>query len=344
MVKGKKGPGPLSSEEDEEPPLPNPDTLIPNLPLTPASGIAEPPIDGEIDEESPQFRAALDRRIAQIQLLKDESPIIDNPLGLIDIAPRVDLPLGNQSSSRSTEIRAISLNLRPSSPVPSDDETSSRSSKISSRLDNGGNPCKIFSRESSITTTKGRMDSNNNDNDKMESTPREAAFWDKDSSSSNDEPSNKYSKKKPCEKMAKRIHYQRSSTVLLSEITKYVIDINTPDKFHHLRMLHSVLPTTGLLTLIEGHRTEPIMTEINTHGFSNSETILIPRVEYEDEKLIDSMSSEPIIERVDLEEDDAFYHIHDNDRLFSLVYIMFSKILHHNISIRNQKLRNEIES
>ena len=86
------------------------------------------------------------------------------------------------------------------------------------------------------------------------------------------------------------------------------------------------------------------MTEINTHGFSNSETILIPRVEYEDEKLIDSMSSEPIIERVDLEEDDAFYHIHDNDRLFSLVYIMFSKTLHHNISIRNQKLRNEIES
>ena len=60
-----------------------------------ALGIEEPPIGDVIDEESPQFWAALDRRIAQIQLLIDESPIIDNPLGLIDIAPRVDLPLGD---------------------------------------------------------------------------------------------------------------------------------------------------------------------------------------------------------------------------------------------------------
>ena len=261
MVKGKKCPGPLSSEEDEEPPLIPIDTVIPTLPLIPALGIEEPHIDDVIDEESPQFRAALDRWIAQIQLLRDESPIIDNPLVLIDIALRVDLPFGDQPSCRTTEIRAIPPNHRPSSPVPSDDGTSNSSSKISSRL---GNPCKTFSRESSITTIKGRIDSNNNDNDQMES-----AFWDKDSSSSDDEPSNKYSKKKPCEKMVKRIHYQRNSTVLISEITKYVIHINTPDKFHRLRMLQSVLSTTGLLTVIEGHRTEPIMTEINTHGFSN---------------------------------------------------------------------------
>ena len=52
-------------------------------------------------------------------------------------------------------------------------------------------------------------------------------------------------------------------------------------------MLHSVLSTTGLLTLIEGHRTEPIMTEENTHGFKTRKIILVPRVEYEDEKSID---------------------------------------------------------
>ena len=134
MVKGKNGPGPFTSEDDEEPPLPTPQPLIPTLPLTPALGFEEPPIGVVIDEESPQFRAALDRRIAELQLLRDESPIIDNPLGLIDIAPRVDLPLGNQSSSRSTKIRAIPLNLRPSSPIPSDDDTSISSSKISSRF------------------------------------------------------------------------------------------------------------------------------------------------------------------------------------------------------------------
>ena len=119
--------------------------------------------------------------------------------------------------------------------------------------------------------------------------------------------------------MVKRKHYQRNSTVLTSEIGKYVIGINTPDKFHRLRMLHLVLSTTGLLTLIEGHRTEPTMTEENTHGFSTRKIILVPRVEYENEKSIDSMTSEPIIERVVLEEDDAFHYIHDNNRLFSLV-------------------------
>ena len=191
---------------------------------------------------------------------------------------------------------------------------------------------------------KGRKDSNNNNNAKIGSTPRQTEFWDKDSSSSDDEPMNKYSKKRPCNKMVKIIHHRRNSTVLISEIGKYVIDINTPDKFHRLRMLHSVLSTTGLLTLIEGRRTEPIMTEVNTHGFSNRKIVLVSRVEYEDEKSIDSMSSEPIIERVVLEEDDAFHYIHDNDRLFSLVYIMFSKTLRHHISIRNQKLRNGIES
>ena len=72
MVKGKKGPGPFSLEEDEEHPLPTPDPLIPTLPLTPALGIEEPPIGVVIDEESPQFRAALDRRIALVSVFLDE--------------------------------------------------------------------------------------------------------------------------------------------------------------------------------------------------------------------------------------------------------------------------------
>ena len=139
MAKGKKGPGPFTSKEDEEPPQPTPDPLTPTLLLTPALGIEESPIGDVIDEESPQFRAALDRRIAQIQLLRDESPIIDNPLGLIDIAPRVNLPLNDQFSSWSTEMRAIPLNLCPTGLVPSDDDMS-----ISRRLNNGGNPRKFF--------------------------------------------------------------------------------------------------------------------------------------------------------------------------------------------------------
>ena len=76
MVKGKKGPGPLTSEDDQEPmPLP-PQPNTPTFPLIPALGIEEPPIGVVIDEESPLFRAALAGRIAQLQVLRDESSIM----------------------------------------------------------------------------------------------------------------------------------------------------------------------------------------------------------------------------------------------------------------------------
>ena len=137
--------------------------------------------------------------------------------------------------------------------------------------------------DSSITTIRGRKDSNNKNNVKIGATPQHAAFWDKDRDSSDNELVKKSTNKSPSNKMVKIIHYQRNSTVLISEIGKYVIDINTPDKFHRLRMFHSVLSRTGLLTFIEGHRTEPQMTEDNTHGFSTRKIILVPRLEYEDE-------------------------------------------------------------
>ena len=344
MVKGKKSPGPFTSEDDEEPTPPPPEPIIPIILLTTALGIEEPPIGVVTDEESHQFRAALARRIAQLQVLRDDSPIIDNPLGLIDIAPRVDLPLGDQSSSRSPEMRVIPQPLCPSSPVPSDSDMSISRSKSSRIASEGGNPRKTFSSNSSITTMKGPKSANNNANNKIGSRPQQAEYWGKDSDSSDEEVINKYSKKNPCNKMVKRIHYQRNTTVLISEVDKYIIDINTPDKLHRLRMLHSVLSTTGFLTLIEGHRTEPIMTEENVQGFSERKIILVTRLEYEDEKSLDSSTYETMVERLVLEEDDAFHYIHDNDRLFSLVYIMFAKTLHHNISIRNQKLRNGIES
>ena len=217
-------------------------------------------------------------------------------------------------------MRAIPQTFRPSSPVPSDDDMSVSSSKNSSRSNNGVEWVLI----TSIIIKLGQ---------------RHTAFWDKNSDSSDDELVKKSSKKSPYNEMIERIHYQRNSTVLISEIGKYVIDIYTPDKFHRLHMLYSVLSTTGLLTLIEGHRTEPIMTEENSHGITTRKIILVPRVEYEDEKSIDSLNSEPILERVVLEEDGAFHYIHDNDRLFSLVYIMFSKTLHHNIFNSQSKIK-----
>ena len=92
-------------------------------------------------------------------------------------------------------MRAKPQNLRPSSPVPSDDKMSVSYSKKLRRLNNGGNPGKKFLSDSSITAIKGRKDLNNNNNVQIRSTPQHAAFWDSDSS--DDELVKKFSNKSP---------------------------------------------------------------------------------------------------------------------------------------------------
>ena len=85
---------------------------------------------------------------------------------------------------------------------------------------------------------KGQKSANKNINNKFGFKPQQAEYWDKDSDSSDEEVVNDYSKKNPGNKLVKRIHYQRNTMVPISEIGKYIMGINTPVKFHRLRMLH----------------------------------------------------------------------------------------------------------
>ena len=57
-----------------------------------------------------------------------------------------------------------------------------------------------------------------------------------------------------------------------------------------------------------------------------------------------SSTYEPTLERVVLEEDDAFHYIHDNKRLYQIVQHIFAKSVCVNIKLKTQKLRNGIDA
>ena len=54
---------------------------------------------------------------------------------------------------------------------------------------------------------------------------------DDDSCSSDEELNVRLKSKDPEHKMIQRSHYQQITTILVAEIDKLVIDVNTPDKF-----------------------------------------------------------------------------------------------------------------
>ena len=43
--------------------------------------------------------------------------------------------------------------------------------------------------------------------------------------------------------------------------------MNTPEKFKKLRQIKVLLATTNLLTLVDGYRTEPVVTTDNIYGY-----------------------------------------------------------------------------
>ena len=49
---------------------------------------------------------------------------------------------------------------------------------------------------------------------------------------------------------------------------------NSTDKFYRLRQIHSLLNIVGLLTLVQGHRTRPILNQDkNKHGYRKQKVL-----------------------------------------------------------------------
>ena len=94
--------------------------------------------------------------------------------------------------------------------------------------------------------------------------------------------------------------------------------MHTPDKFHRLQGLHATLDNADLLTLLTGHRPQPVIDlEVNKYGYSESRVIKIPVLSQtdEDSSSVFSTNNTTHFEDVMLKEDDAFKFKYDNERL-----------------------------
>ena len=94
----------------------------------------------------------------------------------------------------------------------------------------------------------------------------------------------------------------------------------TPDSFRVIELLRGSLSTTGLETLLDGHRPKPVTTEQNPFGFTPRKIIT---VEVKNECGVVSTKE------VMLDDDDIFHYKHDQGRLYHAVMEIFDKSLHY---------------
>ena len=105
---------------------------------------------------------------------------------------------------------------------------------------------------------------------------------------------------------------------------------NSTDKFYRLRQIHFLLNTVGLLTLVQGHRTRPILNQDkNKHGYRVQKVLPYkpPVVAGVDISFTISNTKDII-----LEEDDIYHYTYDVDRLYSLLDTIFHKDCRHYVS------------
>ena len=120
--------------------------------------------------------------------------------------------------------------------------------------------------------------------------------------------------------MVPKRDYNKTDIVIINEMEKNTIDMNTPDKFRRLRMINANLANTNLLTMVTGQRKRPIVTEQNIHGYSSPSFLNIPpspNPQPTDDSNSTSEKSE--VQTIVLEADDLFHYIYDNKRLYTLV-------------------------
>ena len=149
------------------------------------------------------------------------------------------------------------------------------------------------------------------------------------------------------EKLVPRSEYTETSSVVYNQIEESVIRMNSPDKFDRLLMIHGILATTGLFTLIQGYRVEPKIDPIkNKFGYSERHlldpgTVELPPLFSDSYPMSTGYRAEKI---VPMESDDIFHYHRDLVRLYILVTKMFHPETHFYVSIRTQSSHNGVDA
>ena len=333
--------------------------------------------------ESPAFQAALAREVARVLRQRENEAKVDAPYGTVDIALRAGLPMSDQPYSQTQRARANPPIVRMSSAYPSEEIERSSIRKINPIINEGGNPGKNFSNPLNIDgypTSNNQYPQQRRDSDAWTSSDNRTNSWNssKNTSAFQQQQSSQYTQpqqrredpNKPSYRPPQAFEYESEESynlrtpklrhrlvsqtlyikvaqVFITECEKNKIDMNTPDKFRRLRLLHATLANADLLTLLTGHRPQPTTErDVNRYGYSDSRVINIPLLTQHDEESssVFTRRNATQYEEVMLKEDDVFKYKYDNERLYSLVYAMFHPNLHHHVTIQSESTRNGINA
>ena len=136
----------------------------------------------------------------------------------------------------------------------------------------------------------------------------------------------------PSTKYIDKRSYKETSPQTVTEITAAKLEQFSRHKATNLRTMHNILASTGLLTMLLEQRTKPVVTEMNTFGFTLPHMYNpahIPAIDDDiDNDIVSTYALSTNGEDIPICEDDIGLFTHDKARLMRIVESMFCNKLH----------------
>ena len=220
----------------------------------------------------------------------------------------------NSNNSNNNKSSSGKISHKKGYPSDSSDHPSASSKKSK------GNARRIPKKKKKSTDLPHDLSSSSSDSSSYN---HKCSYKDHSSSSAD----TKYKKKKrKYNRRVKRSKWLDTSAAAIQIFSNSQIHPNSTDKFYCLRQLHTV----GLLTLVQGHRTRPLIKQDkNKHGYRKQKVLpYTPPVVAGVDLSFTISNTKDII----LEEDDIYCYTYDVDRLYSLLDTIFRKDCRHYVS------------
>ena len=119
--------------------------------------------------------------------------------------------------------------------------------------------------------------------------------------------------------VSKKEYAGTSTSVRACFATNRITNVTT-NSFQKMEVIRASLGTTGLESILDGHRTEPIVTSGNPFGFIERRILNVE---------VSNDVGEKSMKEIMLDDDDKFYFAHDQGRLYSAMMEIFDDSLYY---------------
>ena len=120
-------------------------------------------------------------------------------------------------------------------------------------------------------------------------------------------------------KVSKKEYATTSNSVRACFAANRITNITT-NSFQKMEVIRGSLGTTGLESILDGHRTEPVVTSTNPFGFIERRILNVE---------VTNDVGKKSMKEIMLDDDDKFYFAHDQGRLYSAMMEIFDDSLYY---------------